>query len=148
MNATTCALATDQRNVPRDAQCDLGAFEVTEFTRVTLTVNPNVAVDQRTGWAVVTGTVSCSRGEPFTLGLQVDLKQDQKNGKTSTVVQASGPTTFTCATSAQPWSVALAPSAGAFGNGAAQLTVQTANMPEWIIPSTLSNAAKLYWGRK
>jgi hypothetical protein len=148
VNATTCALATDQRNVPRDAQCDVGAFEVTEFTRVTLVVNPNVAVDQRTGWAVVTGTVSCSRGEPYTLGLQVDLKQDQKSGRTSTVVQASAPTTFTCATSAQPWSVALAPSAGTFGNGAAQLAVQTSNMPEWIIPSTVSTTAKLYWGRK
>jgi hypothetical protein len=143
-----CLVGVDQRYVPRDAKCDVGAFEVTEFTRVTLTVDPGAAVNQKTGWAVVTGTVQCSRSEVFTLGLAVGLTQEQKSGKSSSVVQAAGSTPFACSPSVQPWSVALAPSAGAFGNGSAEATVQTANTPEWVTPSLVTKPVKLYWARK
>ena len=69
----------DERYVTRDAKCDVGAFEFTDFTVVTITIDPNATVNATTGSAVVTGTVKCSRaGDQF--GVVVDL-QEQKGPK-------------------------------------------------------------------
>jgi len=55
------SLETDQRDVRRDAKCDVGAFEFDDFTKVTLTVDPNVKVDPKAdGQALLTGTVTCT----------------------------------------------------------------------------------------
>src|SRR5687767_10505412 len=62
---TSCTVAVDQRYVQRDAQCDLGAYEFTDPTTVTLTIDPSVPVSQSNGWALVSGTVTCSRAETF-----------------------------------------------------------------------------------
>ena len=43
----SCSVAVDQRYAPRDAQCDIGAFEFIDFTTVALTVASSAAFDIR-----------------------------------------------------------------------------------------------------
>lgn len=84
-----CTVTVDQRYVPRDAICDIGAFEFTDVTAVTLTVDASAVTDVTSGLTTVTGTVSCLRaGDQF--GVVVDLEQAQKVGKVTTVVRGTG----------------------------------------------------------
>ena len=141
-----CGVAVDQRYVPRDSACDIGAFEFTDFTIVTLTIDPNATVDASAGSALVTGTVKCSRaGDQF--GVRVQVEQ-QKGGKTPTVVQGLGSASVDCTTSAQSWSVVVTPTAGAFGTGSAAATAQTNETAKWITPATLSKSVKIVRARR
>jgi hypothetical protein len=141
-----CTVTVDQRYVPRDASCDLGAFEFKDFTTVTITNNTSLPVDPTTGLVFVAGSVTCSSNETFDLA--VEVTQEQKAGRGSSVVKAAGTVTVTCSkTAAQPWGVALAPSSGEFGIGSAVVTTKTA-APPYIIPATVSTPIKLYRGRK
>ena len=86
--ATNCNVTVDQRHVPRDAACDLGAFEFTDFARVSLTIDGNTKVDPTTGRATLTGTIRCTPAGPFRLTLE--LHQDQTvNGQVVDVHSAS-----------------------------------------------------------
>lgn len=140
-----CTVTVDERYVPRDAICDLGAYEFKDFTTVTITNNASLPVDPTTGWVFVAGSVTCSTNETFDLA--VEVSQEQKAGRASNVVKAAGKVTVTCSTSAQPWGIALAASSGEFGNGNAVVTTKTEAGP-WIIPATVSTPVKLYWGRR
>ena len=142
---TNCTVTVDQRYVPRDATCDLGAYEFKDFTTVTLTNNGSLAVDPTTGLVFVAGTVQCSKNEVFDLA--VDVTQERKTGKGSTRVKATGKVNVTCATTPTPWGIALAPSSGEFGIGTAVLETKTA-APPYVTPATLSGPVKLYWGRR
>ena len=140
-----CSVTVDQRYVPRDAKCDAGAFEFTDFTTVTLTIDPNASVDA-SGRAVVTGTVQCSRdGDEF--GVVVELKQ-QKGGKTPSPVQGDGGRGVICTTSTQPWSITVVPSAGAFDIGNAAATARTNDTAGWITRASTSKTIKLIRSRK
>src|SRR5262249_19918802 len=91
------------RAVARGPSWDIGAFEFTDFTAVTLTIDASAFTGAANGAATVTGTVRCSRaGDQFDVG--VGLQQTQKVGKITTLVQGTGGTGITCTTSAQPWS--------------------------------------------
>jgi hypothetical protein len=137
-----CSVTVDQRYVARGTSCDIGAFEFTDFTVVTLTIDANAFTGAANGGATVNGTVKCSRaGDQF--GVVVDLQQEQKVGKTTTVVRGGGGTAVTCTTSVQPWSAAVTPAAGAFIAGAASASASTTNVPVWVSPSSLSRAVKL-----
>src|SRR5690606_40645720 len=68
---TSCAVVVDQRYVPRDGSCDIGAFELTDFTTVKVAVAASQTVDKADGWVVVTGTITCSRDESFDLAVDV-----------------------------------------------------------------------------
>ena len=141
-----CGVSVDQRYVARDAACDIGAFEFTDFTVVTLTIDPNASIDATAGSALVTGTVTCSRGgDQF--GVRVLLEQ-QKGGKTPTVVQGTGTATVACTTSAQPWSAVVTPSAGTFGTGAAAAAAQTIETAKWITPITSLRSVKIVRPRR
>jgi hypothetical protein len=59
---SSCSVATDQRFVPRDGQCDIGAFEFTDFTAVTITIDPTTTVGT-TGSAVVYARTKLRLGE-------------------------------------------------------------------------------------
>lgn len=142
---TSCSVTTDERYFPRDGNCDLGAFEFADFTTITVTVNGSANVDRKNGWAIVTGTVQCSRAETFDIG--VDLAQQQKSGKTTVQVSAVGTTPVACDTTVRPWSAALAPTAGGFTAGTATAAVHTANTPKWATPTTASRAVKLLIAR-
>lgn len=143
---TECTVTVDQRNVPRDAQCDLGAYEFKDFTTATITNNTSLAVDPTTGLVFVAGTVKCSTDETFDLA--VEVSQQKKNGQSSDVVKAVGRVTVTCPkTTAKPWGVALAPSNGAFAVGSAVVTTKTQGAP-WIIPGTVTTPVKLLWGKR
>ena len=144
--AKDCSVKTDERNVVRDATCDIGAFEFTDFTTVTVTTNASLNVDPSTGWVTAAGSVKCSRNETFDLA--VEVKQEQKVGRATGVVQAAGKLAVDCTTAAQPWGIALAPSSGAFSNGTAVVKTQTENTPASAKPSTVSTPVKLYWGHK
>ena len=84
---TGCTVQVDQRYAPRDAQCDLGAFEFVAFTTVSVTIDPNTLVKQNGAWAVLTGTIKCSRSETFKLALE--LHQPQRVGKDVVDVHAA-----------------------------------------------------------
>lgn len=142
---TNCTVATDGRYFPRDGSCDLGAFEFADFTTITVTINASANVDRKNGWAIVTGTVQCSRAETF--DIDVDLTQQQKSGKTTVDVSAVGTTPVACDTAVRPWSAALAPATGGFTTGSATAAVRTANAPKWATPATAARAVKLLMAR-
>jgi len=145
INATDCDLAVDQRYVPRDARCDIGAFEFV-FTTVALTIDPGAHVDRSTGSAVITGTVECSRADQF--DLTVDLEQDQKIKQFKSVTQATKTISIACETTTQPWVALLVPpSGGVFVNGDALASVRTGDQ-NGITPSATSRAIKLSVSRK
>ena len=142
-----CSVTVDQRYVSRGTSCDIGAFEFTDFTVVTLNIDPNANVNATTGAATVTGTVACSRmGDQF--GVRVQLEQQQKVGKTTTTVQGTGSTTVNCTTSTQPWSAAVVPATGAFAAGTGTAGAQTINTPKWVTPTAASRSVKLVRVRK
>jgi len=140
-----CTTAVDQRYVPRDGQCDLGAYEFIEFTTVDLTVASSATFD-KDGWAVLTGTVRCSRNETF--DLHVLLEQIQKSGRGTIDVHAAATTPIACSTNVLPWSVALVTTDDPFQNGNALATVGTLNTEKWVTPASKSQAVKLFKGRK
>jgi hypothetical protein len=138
---------TDQRYVPRDAKCDVGAFEFNDFTKITLTIDQSVKFNATTKKALITGTIKCTRNETFRLALE--LHQNQKvNGQVVDVHSASD-IPATCTTSAQPWSASMALTPGqAFQNGAAQATAVTFQTAEWVAPASVASAVKISITRK
>ena len=138
-----CMVTVDQRYVPRDAICDIGAFEFTNPTTVTLTVDASAVTDAASGLTSVTGTVSCSRaGDQFAVA--VDLEQTQKVGKNTTLVRGTGSVGITCSTAAQPWSAAVgALNGGVFATGPASAAARTTNTPVWVTPANTMRSIKL-----
>ena len=137
-----CTVTVDQRYVSRGTACDVGAFEFTDFTVVTLTIDANAATGTPNGTATLTGTVKCSRaGDQF--GVVVDLQQEQKVGKTTTVVRGSGAAAIACTTSAQPWSAVVTPASGGFVAGSAAAAAVTNDTQAWVTPMSTSRAVKL-----
>jgi hypothetical protein len=148
-NSTTSwqwCLDTDQRYVPRDAKCDVGAFEFNDWTKVTLTIDPNVKVDAVNGRAVMTGTVTCTRPETFQLSLE--LHQQQKVGKQTVDVHAAALPTVNCSTTPTTWTSKMILTDGAWQSGAAQATAQTYQTPEWVTPASAAGAVKIAIARK
>ena len=141
-----CTVATDGRLVARDSTCDIGAFEFTNFTTAAVTPNVSAAVNPLDGWVTVTGVAKCSRDEQLDVGVVV--KQEQKVGRATGIVQASDTIAVDCTTSGQVWAIALAPTSGIFGNGTAMVEVKTENTPRWVTPSSVSAPVKLYWGKR
>lgn len=133
-----CLLAVDQRYQPRDAQCDVGAFESTEPTTVSIAINRLASSYLQTS-ALVSGTVTCSRaGDQFTL--QVNLRQ---RGTDKTIVQGSTDVTVTCTTAAQPWNAVVTPSAGVFAGGSATASATTSQIPSWFTSASASRSVKI-----
>ena len=141
INAGVYCDSVDQRYVPRDAKCDLGAFEFTDFTIPTMTVNATVNFSATSGIAVVTGTVRCNRSDTFTLGVQ--LNQTQKSGKDVIAVRGSGYATVNCTTTAQPWTVNVTPWGLPYKPGSANAGAFINNPPVRIIPSWADKAVKM-----
>ena len=142
-----CSVQTDQRYVPRDAKCDVGAFEFNDFTKVTITIDPSTKVNATTGKALLTGTIQCTRNDAFRLALE--LHQDQKvNGQVIDVHSASD-IPVTCTTTATAWSTSMGLSNGeVFKIGAARATAQTLSTPEWVTPAGAAGAVKISFTRK
>jgi hypothetical protein len=143
--AASCAVTTDQRHVPRDAQCDLGAYEraggTTDGTTVTLTVDPGARVNAATGSVMVYGTLKCSRSD--TISLSVELEQRQKVGRSVAEVRASAVVQFPCPTTLLRWGTILPPPSGAFQNGSAAATAETVAVPAGGTPASASAVVKL-----
>jgi hypothetical protein len=142
---TACTEASDQRYVarPQGSSCDVGAFEFNAFRPVTLTVNPNVAVNAKTGTATVAGTISCNG--PAATPIRVVLSQTQKTtGKFTTIVQATVGIPFTCVSTPTSWSMQLAPATGKFEPGAATGTVSTLSVPGGYLPANVVASLKLF----
>lgn len=138
----SCTVQVDQRYSARDAQCDLGAYEFTAFTTVTLTIDPNAVVRQG-GWAVLSGTVKCSRAESFKVALE--LHQPQRIGHETVDVHAASDVAVACGTTARPWSASMVLTDGSFQNGSATATAQTFEAEPWVAPASASAAVKLFW---
>ena len=143
---TSCNVTADQRYVPRDAKCDLGAFEFTDFATATLTIDANTKVDA-TGRALLTGTLKCTRDGSFRLALE--LHQDQKVGNDVVDVHSASDIPVNCTTTRKSWSATMVLANGeAFQAGAARATAQTFNMPEWITPAGVASGVKISLPRK
>ena len=141
--ATDCGVAVDQRYFPRDAQCDIGPFEFADFTTVTITIDPTTVVKNSTGWAVLTGTVTCTRNETFELALE--LAQSQKKGAGELHAAATVP--VQCTTTPRMWSASMALTEGAFQAGAAMAKAATLNAEKWVTPAQASREVKLFRSR-
>ena len=138
----SCYPREDQRWVMRDAKCDIGAFEFTDFTTVTITIDPTTKVSATTGKALLTGTIRCTRNDTFRLALE--LHQDQKVSGQVVDVHSASDIPVACTTSAQPWSATMVLSDGEkFQMGAARATAQTFATPEWVTPAGLASAVRI-----
>jgi hypothetical protein len=136
----------DQRYVPRDTPCDIGAYEFVDATVVTLTIDGGAAAIQNSGWATVTGTVTCSRVE--SMALDVQLTQAQKIGRNTVDAHAATTIPLDCSPTPRPWSASMALSNGAFQVGYANAVAQTVNVPGWVAPANASRQVKIYWAKK
>ena len=136
-----CFVTVDQRYVPRDAKCDVGAFEFNDWTKVTITIDPTVRLDAATGRALLTGTIKCTRDDVINLALE--LHQDQKVGKQVVDVHAAGTTQVACGTTATAWTRKMITTDGAFRTGAARATANTYNTPEWVTPAGAAGAVSI-----
>ena len=143
---TSCSQQTDQRYVARDAKCDVGAFEFSDFTRATITIDQSTKVNATTGKALLTGTIQCTRNAR---SVWRSSHQDQKvNGQVVDVHSASD-IPVTCTTTAKPWSASMGLMPGeAFQPGAARATAATFQTPEWVTPASAASAVKISVTRK
>jgi hypothetical protein len=142
-SGSNCTVTTDQRYAPRDSACDIGAYEFIDFTTVNLAAAASATADNK-GWAVLSGSVQCSRNETF--DLHVTLQQLQKKGTVD--IHAVSTTPITCTTSPLPWSVALVSTDGPFENGVATATVMTLNTRKWVTPASITQSVKVVKARK
>jgi hypothetical protein len=148
INAHTapCSVTTDQRYAARDAKCDAGAFEFADFTTVTVTVDAGAPVSQANRWATVTGTVTCSRNEAFSLA--VELHQSQKVGREVHDIHAAATVPVQCSTTPRPWTTSMVTTDGQFQNGTATVTAATYAAEPWVTPASVSAPVKMYWSRR
>jgi hypothetical protein len=132
---SSCSVTVDQRYVARDAKCDVGAYEFTDFNTVTLTIDPNVTLYKNQRYVVVKGTAKCTFADANSTGFSVRLQQRTK--------QVTTYASFLCTTTAQPWSVALETGAAGISSGSAVATAATVDTPTWYIPASTSRTVKL-----
>jgi hypothetical protein len=57
-------------------------------------------------------------------------------------------TPIECTNTARTWSTVVRGTSGAFDIGGANVAVQTANAPAWVVPAQASGAVKLFWARR
>ena len=143
---TACSQATDQRYVVRDANCDAGAFEFNDSTKVTIGIDQAVRLDTGSGYALLTGTMKCTRDE--TILLRLELRQDQKVGKVTNQVYTTADTQVACSPTTTTWAKKMFLTSGAWQAGAAQATAKTIYLPDWVAPASVSSAVKLSIVRK
>jgi hypothetical protein len=141
----SCPIGIDQRYAPRGTQCDVGAFEFLDYTQVTLTIDGAATVSQTNGWAVVTGTIKCSRADQ--LGLAVRLEQ-QRAGREQTEISGTTTIPIACTTSSRPWSASVVPSTGMFQLGSGQAAAETVNAPAWVTGASAASPVRLYAARR
>ena len=144
-NGSSCTVAMDQRYAPRDSVCDNGAYEFIDFTTVNLAAAASATADNK-GWAVLSGSVQCSRNETF--DLHVTLQQIQRSGRGTVDIHAVSTTPITCTTSPLPWSVALVSTDGPFNPGDATATVMTMNARQWVTPASITRSVKIAKARR
>ena len=134
-----CGIAVDQRYQPRDAACDIGAYESTDRTTVALAIDRVAIINPAGSVAVISGTVGCSRaGDQFAVAVQVEQR-----GPSKTVVMGTGTVNVACTTAGEPWTALVYPSAGAFKGGNASASATTQQTPTWVAPGTASRSIKL-----
>jgi hypothetical protein len=138
----------DQRNVVRDAKCDVGAFEFNDFTKVTITIDPTTRLDATTGtgYAFLTGTMKCTRDE--TIPLRLELRQEQRVGKEVVNVHTTAMTQVACSPTTTTWGRKMFLTSGAWQAGPAQATATTIYTPDWVAPASVSSGVKLSVVRK
>jgi len=141
-----CSQTTDQRYVTRDAKCDVGAFEFNDFTKVTITIDANVRLDDSRTFALLTGTMKCTRDE--TIPLALEMHQDQRVGKTVVDVHAAATTQVACSPTTTTWARKMFLTEGAWQTGAARATANTFNTAEWVAPAGAAGAVKIAFPRK
>ena len=144
--AVACDVTVDQRYVarPQGAACDIGAFEFNDYITVAVQIDGGGTVNPKTGSTIVSGSVTCSAATP--VGLEVALAQTQKARRGTAVVEAKGVVTIGC-NGKTFWSIAIAPTSGAFLNSSASASVKTVNVPKYMIAATATGTVKLSWAK-
>ena len=146
LSGAPCTITTDQRYANRDAKCDAGAFEFADFTTVSVMIDGGAPVSQSNGYATVTGTVTCSRNEAFSLA--VELHQSQKAGRMPKDVHAAAMVPVQCSTTPRPWTASMATTDGAFQNGTGTVTAATFGTEPWVKVGSATASVKMFWNRK
>ena len=138
-----CYPTTDQRYVPRDAKCDVGAFEFNDFTKIAITIDPSIRFDPTYGYALLTGTMTCTR--PEVVNLALELHQYQKVSKDVVVhVQSGSGTQVSCSPTTTTWARKMYPTeGGAWQAGAANATAATYGTAEWTTPASVASPVRL-----
>ncbi len=136
----------DQRHVVRDAKCDAGAFEFNDFTKVTIAIDPTARLDTGAGYALLTGTMKCTRDE--TIQLRLELRQDQKTGKEVNQVHTTATTQVACTPTTTTWARKMFLDSGTWQAGSAQATATTIYTPDWVAPASVSRGVRLSAVRK
>ena len=141
-----CTEVTDQRYVSRNQglSCDIGAFEFDRYGTITMTVNPNAAVDPRTGVMTVTGTIQCSAN--VSVSVMAQASQTQKTtGKFTTIVQGSGfSQPVPCSATRASWSATATPFAGRFTPGSATATAISTDHTTEFPTANVTQAVKAF----
>ena len=136
-----CSQTTDQRYVARDAKCDVGAFEFNDLTKVTITIDQPARLDTSGTFALLTGTMKCTRSESIPLALE--LHQDQTVGKTVVDVHSAATTQVACSPTMTTWARKMFLSEGTFQLGPARATATTFNAAEWVAPASVASGVKI-----
>ena len=136
----------DQRHVVRDAKCDAGAFEFNDYTKVTIAIDATARLDTGAGYALLTGTMKCTRDE--TIQLRLELRQDQKTGKEVNQVHTTATTQVACTPTTTTWARQMFLDSGTWQAGSAQATATTIYTPDWVAPASVSRGVRLSAVRK
>lgn len=147
LNVLCACAGYPARSTLRAALTPPAVVHVTDDTVVSVTIDSAARIDESTGWAVLTGTVRCSRDETFDLA--VSLEQERHGGSEKvTDVLAATLVPVDCVTARRPWSATLTVKNDAFQAGSARATAQTTDAPAWVAPVVATKTVKLVAGRK
>lgn len=150
-DAAACTAAPvdglDQRGFSRTPAdgCDMGSYERDDVIVIPVSVSSlsigSATVDQNTGAAYVTGSMTCDT--PGVVNLGVALAQDQKQRRLSVTVIGTNAVSIPCE-GVTPWAMAIIGSNGVFVNGEANVEAATSNVEP---QATASASVRMHWSR-
>ena len=117
---TLTILVFDYDEVGNGGNLSLAITEVPPPPVLELTVSRQGSVNQRTGLATITGTISCSGGDESGKNY-LDVQLTQRIGRF--VISAGGSASFACDGQTEPWTVEVTGYNGRLAGGKATVTV-------------------------
>lgn len=117
---TLTILIFDYDGVGNGGNLSVTVTEVPPPPILEVTIAPRGSVNQRTGVATITGTITCSGGDE-SAKTYLEVRLTQTVGRFT--IDAGGATSFTCNGLTEPWVVEVAGSNGRLGGGKATVSI-------------------------